>query len=721
MKIKLNNIIYLLVISILFLSVSCSTTKNEKQLAVKDNEERSIASLIFSDRNKACIDIITKIIEKEGSSVKVNSSLDINARIIQLSEQINFLRNGRQAQISAMDVKVNKMIAIMDSYFMNNTFDRPFREFAPIFRKVETGFIVVKKLQAINDQFKKLSKAHGPDVSMKSIIDSIQQKNVAQDLSKITSDLFKVDDKFFEQLSITDFIKRAEQEIDYHLIQMGNNYHEYNAFRTYLNEYIEKNRCGQKCKEELIKFRAKIGINSSDVKLQMNHYLNERIELTVDEVKDLVYANALSTLVKYKRDRNAELVRFVIEYISQATFADKFAQLPLVKRFPILNIWLDELRVRTLYFPDINRVIRSLEDIDGEVAINDQLGRIVEEINELLVSQNSSELLETFVRRSDKRAKEVWQLLLNYSEKNRPAFYTIMKNAEEAVPLKKRGALSLVYETPVVQIFSGLTIIAYATYASYEGYGAMTEAMALRDQYYPPIEEMLVNKNTDAANYAKLKAIIEKEESKKIMEVLARRSDVRANKLWQKLKKYAEIHDKEFLHEMMFADEIAKDKEPLPADFRSKEEIISDKFINIKNRIGDKVSQFSNTIDNTSNTNSTNTTNTTLNNNNLEVQIRKIDQTKYAEALLNSSKETKVNPEGVPVVIGSPADNAIENDVRNFVDVIKNSEASSQVDGQTKSDTDQAQTQYDDVLTLYFKALEEQKKRDAEKMSQNAQ
>lgn len=401
-----------------------------------------IMSLFFSSLAMAtdpCPGIFATLFRSK-SKIEKFSDYEYLRKIDRLEHLNNRLRNFRDPSAPAQTIKTNKKLVKVDSYILTGDVQTAERELAPLFRRVELGFLIAQRNQTLIEHLE----------SVQTVVDWAKVKRLGFDDAQI--ELWR--ESLGSEVDSVSAVKELTRQRNNSLIELGLHYHDYRIFREHLDELSEESRCRPECVAAIKHLLSDIGINSEKEKLRFPRILAGATRPTMDEIRSSVHSSKLATLVRLRKERNAELVLALRTLLKKSLLFDviskKILALPGLYETRLIRLFKSfyDQQARELFFPEMNRLLRmDLKELEELLAT----------LKEINAKFEGDEFLVNLSRRIDGLAKDFWTALKAQAQKSDAGFLDRMLRAEK-IGLQK-GGLSL---TPSPSLLNKFTLVLLA-------------------------------------------------------------------------------------------------------------------------------------------------------------------------------------------------------------------------------------------------------------------
>lgn len=252
--------------------------------------------------------------------------------------------------------------------------------------------------------------------------------------------------------SLKEFSNFLKKEIRKDAQKLGNKFNEYRLTRGHIEFAIRSSDCNLYCKGKAQELLDSLGVASKDEQLVFPSFASLK-RPKMKDLKSVVFKQPIAYEFMKYQDIFFELKAVVRDLIIAPKARRTFVSL-LYKKFPakgdsiaVLDRILLNTEARVNHFPLIDMSIRK-----GSKDITSQLD-ILRSYN---VSYTNDALLVTFARRVDSRARNNWNKLITYTQKNEPLLYERLITANKKAKLL--GELSQNYNKSPARIILSLAL-----------------------------------------------------------------------------------------------------------------------------------------------------------------------------------------------------------------------------------------------------------------------
>ena len=374
-----------------------------------------------------CIFISTQVFAKRlcdyplvGLGEGVADDLKLMKKVNRLENHARLLRKLSKDQDVAIHTKFNSDLIKMDAQLLKGETVLAKSEWNTLFRDVEVSSEMITQIDEI---FEALRPFRGGKGSYKKWEKALDEANITDEFKKY---FFTILAKNENDLNKT--IKFLSKQSKSYESKLGSKFYEYAIVRKHLDELLMANNCNAKCKEEISELFKELGIGSKVEHEMFGSLLSSAQKKTLAEIESIMASHPRSLTTNLRRIRNTEFFRLLNESmlfkktmrkISAAIYKSQIMGRLRLNRF---FKFLYNTEARLKYFPDIHRVIR-FDDIPANR---------LKKLKELNQNSDKDELLKTFSRRSDIKARETWNDLKNIAKSEDDFFFKRMENAEKS-------------------------------------------------------------------------------------------------------------------------------------------------------------------------------------------------------------------------------------------------------------------------------------------------
>lgn len=402
--------------------------------------------LLFQPATQAgCRDILAGIFRKK-SQLQNTPEYTYMEKVSRIEKQTNLLRTLKENPEPALNLKVWKKIAVLDSFLFNGSHAPNERQWRTFFREFEANWISYSRSKKIVDYF-----------NDEVIVDEAKffQKLREWGYSDEYQDFIK---RSLDELGTIEKLKiQLQLEQKSTLTQLGNNYHEYRMVRGHLEELLEKEECNENCKRYAEYLLGSLGAESDKEKMMFEVFFKGIERPNIKEMREILYQQEAFVLTRLKKERNAEIMGFLTSIISQPEFIDTIlgyiykSKLLEKRRAVKLFRMVYDAQARKNHFPKINRVIYGPNEPKKALDL----------LQSLNTSTGDDELLVTFARRVDAGADKKWAKILDHAKSEDPDFHKRMLEAKEKAVA--RGDMSPTTQRSFVGKLAALVVIGVPT------------------------------------------------------------------------------------------------------------------------------------------------------------------------------------------------------------------------------------------------------------------
>lgn len=357
-------------------------------------------------------------------------------KIDKLERFNNRLRNFRDPAIAAQTLKTNKKLVKLDGYILSGDVQTAERELAPLFRRMEMAHIIALRNQKAID-FLEQVEAKVDWARLKRVGFSDEQIKLWKDAVGADADTVTL-------------LRELTHQRDRSFREMGLHYHDYRIFREHIDELSDAKNCNPKCIESVGHLINELGVHSEKEQLRFPSLLKGVERPSMDEIRASVHGSPVASLVRLKKERNAEIFYAFWALLKKTTLIDaiskKLEKIPYI--FERLFKSFYDQRARELFFPEMNKILRA--DLK-------ELEELLEKLKEVNALFEGDEFLVTLSRRIDGLAKDFWMKLKEQASKGDPGFLDRMLKAEKIG--NRKGELSL---TPQPSLINKFTLLMMA-------------------------------------------------------------------------------------------------------------------------------------------------------------------------------------------------------------------------------------------------------------------
>ncbi len=397
-----------------------------------------IMSLLFSSLASAadpCPGIFATLFRSK-SKIEKLSDYEYLRKIDRLERLNNRLRNFRDPSVPAQTIKTNKKLVKVDSFILSGDVQTAERELAPLFRRVEMSYLVAQRNQVLIDHLE----------SVQSMVDWAKVKKLGFDDAQV--ELWQ--ESLGREVDSVRALKELTRQRNNSLIELGLHYHDYRIFREHLDELSGESSCKPECVAAIKHLLSDIGIHAEKEKLRFPRILAGATRPTMEEIRNTVHSSKLATLVRLRKERNAELVLALRALLKKSILFDviskKVLALPGLYETRLIRLFKSfyDQQARELFFPEMNRLLRM--DIK-------ELEEILATLKAINAKFEGDEFLVNLSRRIDGLARDFWSALKAEAQKSDADFLERMLRAQKIG--EQKGGLSL---TPSPSLLNKFTL-----------------------------------------------------------------------------------------------------------------------------------------------------------------------------------------------------------------------------------------------------------------------
>jgi hypothetical protein len=391
----------------------------------------------------SCFGLVNKLLKGKVTTYLNVPELKIMQKIERLEKTSNFLRRLKDNADPAVNLKINRKIALLDSNLMINQWSVAHRGLKTIFRDFEMSYVLIKRNSPILDELKKADLNLGVEELQR----VLKKLNVKQDYQEVLIESFS------KYKSLKSFTKSLEIDLHTRLVKLGNNYHEYVLSRHHLENILNDATCTDgTCQRNVKSLLDRIGIQSEAEQTRFGRIIGDMKRPSFTEVSKMLNNNPIAYLTRIKKERNAELFSALKDFFLQPEIVNRmfrgFYNIPGLDRTKMVRLLkvVYDMQARTLHFPKINRIVRNTLSIDDKLPL----------LKELNSTVDGDEILISFARRVDDATATTWKSLKEIATSIDPDFLARMTKAE--VKAKARGDISLTFQKSVVNRIATIVV-----------------------------------------------------------------------------------------------------------------------------------------------------------------------------------------------------------------------------------------------------------------------
>jgi hypothetical protein len=359
------------------------------------------------------------------SGFQNNDSLKFTEKLSRIETFTNWLRKGKDDPTPALDLKIAKRLEILQANIFSDNHSENEREWRTFFRIMEGKFIGFKRYKKIS-----LLLEANPRIGKKKFINELRSMNFSDEFINYMEAQLK------ELGDLKSFRFKLKEEMNSTLVDLGNDFREYQMVRGELENLLTSADCNSVCLKNVKLLISELGANSEKESLAHPIFFKNEKSPSFEELQELLYQEPLFVMTEAKRERNAELKSFFLSYLNQPKVVDSFfgilyksSPLGKSKAIRVFKIIYDA-HARNEYFPKLNKIIFGSSDpkTNAEILIGQES---LEDLDELLI---------TFARRIDTVAKSKWKSIKEYAKEGQQELFNRMEEAE--IFAQARGDLS---------------------------------------------------------------------------------------------------------------------------------------------------------------------------------------------------------------------------------------------------------------------------------------
>lgn len=368
---------------------------------------------IMNSTHASCYSVFKSLFNK---GLKDSESIDFTQKVTRIENFTNFLRKGKKDPTPALNLKIATKINKLHENIFANNFSANEREWRSFFRTMEANLIGVTRFKKISQYLK-----DNPNIETEDFLKALDEMNF--------NDEFKVfiKEQFNEQTDLKKFKAKLDSEINSTLVKIGNNYQEYRMVRGSLDDLLASKECNEVCKKQINMLLSELGANSQKESLAHPTFFKGQKRPSIESLRKFLYAQPLFVLTKSKKERNVELLSFLLSYLKQPIFIDRIVGLIYKsdtlghkKAVQLFKLFYDT-HAKNVYFPKLNKIIFSSNGTKENLQTLKGLNSTIDK----------DELLVTLSRRIDTLAQKKWKELKEYAKKFEQDFYKKMEAAEK--------------------------------------------------------------------------------------------------------------------------------------------------------------------------------------------------------------------------------------------------------------------------------------------------
>jgi hypothetical protein len=368
--------------------------------------------------------------------------VELFKKVGRIEKTTNLLRKLKENPEPALNIRVWKKIAVLDSFLYNGSHAPNERQWRTFFREFEANYVSYQRSQKVVDYLLK-----NPNSSPEDFFKAMEDLEFSEEYIYFLRRQLEQNESL-ERLRIA-----LELEKESTLTHLGNHYQEYRMVRGHLEELASKDECTENCQRYTNYLLGSLGAPSDKEQLMFKLFFDGRGRPVIKDMREALYQEPTFVLTRLKRERNAELLGFLKGLISQPEFLDTilgyiYKSKILEKRRAVkLFRMIYDAQAKNNHFPKINRVIYGPDTPDQSLDLLENINSAVE----------GDELLATFARRVDTGAQKKWSSLIEEAKKSQPDLHKRMLEATEKA--QARGDLSPTSNRSFVGRLAALVVI----------------------------------------------------------------------------------------------------------------------------------------------------------------------------------------------------------------------------------------------------------------------
>lgn len=364
----------------------------------------------------------TKKIQKKVQNI---TGIQLKEEINKIENTIDLFRLRKENAEPAIHLYYKKYIAEIDAHLMSENFSVAHRVVRSLFRDMEFAFAYVKEISPYYNQLKYLS-----DELLANNLETLFKE---LKYSQLEIDLLKAGSR--NPQTGKELVLQLAKDINEQQIFIARHYQGYFLFRNHLEQIA--NNGDLKTKRML----DTLGMRSETEQIRFPDFFIGHDRPSLGDFQKLVYSNPYMDLIRLKVERNFEIFQAIKSLLLQPQFLDSIFRgiinIPGMHKTKVVRLfkYIYNTQARELYFPKINRVIRT-----QGITAKERVGLL----RELNSTTEADDLLITFARRVDTKATEAWDAISKTAKESYPDFATKMDKAVEKA--KARGPISSTFK-----------------------------------------------------------------------------------------------------------------------------------------------------------------------------------------------------------------------------------------------------------------------------------
>lgn len=392
-----------------------------------------LCSIINFQVHASCGGALKSFLGMKKSSFYDSPELALKEKINKFERLNNHLRNSSEHKEPAMALTVWKKIENLDNNLFTKHYSVNVRDWRVFFRDFEMNFISFNRMKDISDFMAQT------DVTRVKLSNYLQKREYSSEFQEFI--LSKFDNSPKPEL----FKIEIDKEVERNLINIGNDYYEYRLVREHLRDLENSDLCDSECLVELKKLMDNLGVESDREKSSLPIFFKGEKRPAIEDITRVVHDNPLALITKLKKERNSEVVNWLISLLLQPEIVDSIMGLVYkskhIGKYRAVRLFqaFYNAQARKIHFPKINNVVKSFKN-DTEKSYT--------HLKTVNTTIPKDELLVTFARMVDALAVKKYKILKAYAKEHDPSFYDRMIAAEEKAVA--RGDISITHKRSII-------------------------------------------------------------------------------------------------------------------------------------------------------------------------------------------------------------------------------------------------------------------------------
>lgn len=391
-----------------------------------------ISIISLTNSYAGCVTSLRSFLGLKNNSFYDTPEFALKEKVNALEKLNNRLRNSSDNKEPALTTAIWKKIERLDNNIFTKHYTVNVRDWEVFFRDFEINYISFNRLKKILDFI-------DADTTQESLRKLCQDSGYSKEFEDF------IVSKFSNATNV-DLLKiELEKEIEGNLIHIGNHYYEYRLVREHLRDLKGSDLCNADCETELKKLLSSLGVANKKEQSTFPIFLKGEKRPDLDELTQLVHENPLALVTKLKKERNIEVVNWMISLMLQPEIIDTIMGMvyksKTIGKYRAVRVFqaFYNAQARNLHFPKINSVVKTFRN---------DLEKSYAHLKTLNTTIPKDEMLVTFARMVDALAVKKWKLLKNYAKANDPKFLERMLEAEKKA--FARGDISITHKRSLI-------------------------------------------------------------------------------------------------------------------------------------------------------------------------------------------------------------------------------------------------------------------------------